>query len=298
MMNKPNLFIIGAPKSGTTALANNLSQHQEIFLPRLKEPRFFDAHSYYDFKEDYPIETVDDYLSLYANLEAKIATYGIDASTFNMYSRQSIINILNLSPDAKFILILRDPVEASISMHIQRLKYADKKLREISDEFIECWNLLEERKNGKGYPDKCRNRLLFRYDLLYSYEKYVPFIKELVSPDNLHIGFYEDFKENPSQFYANIFHFLKLTPIEIINEKMNHSHPVRSSKLLQMIDGLSIYTHKFRERIGLTNMDIMKFIFNQYTNKNKSRKKQVEQRVYDEFIHTYDFMNELRTNAN
>ncbi len=38
---KPNFFIVGAPKSGTTALYSYLTQHPQIFMSRLKEPQFF-----------------------------------------------------------------------------------------------------------------------------------------------------------------------------------------------------------------------------------------------------------------
>lgn len=62
----PNLFIIGAPKTGTTALANNLAQHSEIYISKYKEPRFF------DFEEDYPIKTLDEYLKLFNTKESKI----------------------------------------------------------------------------------------------------------------------------------------------------------------------------------------------------------------------------------
>jgi hypothetical protein len=52
-----------------------------------------------------------------------MSKYRVDGSVFNMYSKESIDRILSLSPNAKFVVILRDPVEASISMH--KLRRAD-----------------------------------------------------------------------------------------------------------------------------------------------------------------------------
>ena len=46
MMKKTNLFLIGAPKCGTTSLAESLSSFQEISLGKKKEPNFFNT----DFK--------------------------------------------------------------------------------------------------------------------------------------------------------------------------------------------------------------------------------------------------------
>ncbi|NJR45511.1 MAG: sulfotransferase [Hyellaceae cyanobacterium CSU_1_1] len=40
-MNKPSFFIVGNPKSGTTALYNFLKEHPSIFMPKCKEPHYF-----------------------------------------------------------------------------------------------------------------------------------------------------------------------------------------------------------------------------------------------------------------
>lgn len=107
-MKVPNLFIIGAPKSGTTSVAYGLSAHPEIYMPKSKEPRYFDAHVYYDNPEDYPFKSVEEYLRLYCDCGPE-NRYLIDASVLNMYSKESIDRILELSPDAKFLIMLRDP---------------------------------------------------------------------------------------------------------------------------------------------------------------------------------------------
>ena len=134
-MKKPNLFLIGAPKSGTTSLASILASHPQIFIPDIKEPRFFDAHVYYDYEEDYPYKNISQYLNLYDSIESSNSTYRLDASVFNMYSEKSIKSILELSPDSKFILIIRDPLSASKSMFSQRQKHVLTHLREISNDF-------------------------------------------------------------------------------------------------------------------------------------------------------------------
>ena len=116
----PNLFIIGAPKCGTTALVSGLSQHNDIFVPPIKEPSYFDAHTVYDYEEDYPFKSIDTYLKLYKSKGSSNSIYRVDGSIFNMYSEISLKRILKLSPDAKFILIIRDPVNATKSMFFQR----------------------------------------------------------------------------------------------------------------------------------------------------------------------------------
>ena len=150
--SSPNLFIIGAPKAGTTALVTSLKEHPEIFVPNKKELRFFDAHVFYDHEDDYPLKNMKEYLEKYAGNEAEKSKYRVDGSVFNMYSMESIHNILKLSPNAKFIVMIRDPLTAVKSMFSQRLKYVDPLFREVTEEFSECWRLMQARKNGKKFP--------------------------------------------------------------------------------------------------------------------------------------------------
>jgi hypothetical protein len=59
---KPNFFIVGAPKCGTTALYEYLRPHPNIFMPKVKEPHFFAKDlGTYPF-----IKTLEDYTRLFA----------------------------------------------------------------------------------------------------------------------------------------------------------------------------------------------------------------------------------------
>jgi len=288
----PNLFLIGAPKCGTTALAINLTQHQDIFLPKQKEPRYFDRSTFYDFEDDYITKTLNEYLNFYNTSEAIESKYKMDASVFNMYSQQSIDDILKLSPDAKFIVILRDPVDASLSMHRQRLTYVDKTMREVSEDFNECWNLLEKRKEGKGYPKGCRNKFLFRYDLLYSYENYLPCLREKLQ-DKLFIGFYEDYKNKPDEFFEKLFLFLDIEPIKIDNKKINESLVVKNSMILNMIEIILKYTLGIRKLLGLTGLkNLKKKLLSLYQIDKKEF--EVDQKVYEYFKPTYEYIDRLK----
>lgn len=295
MSSLPNLFLIGAPKSGTTSLAYKLSYHHDVFLPKKKEPRYFDAHTYYDYEEDYPLKSLDEYLGFFDSSEAKKCKYRLDASVFNMYSKKSIDQILNISPDAKFIVILRDPVAASISMHSQRLKYSDRKFRELSENFLECWRMIEDRKIGLAFPKKCRNKFLFRYDLLYSYEKYLPYIIKKIKSKNLFIGFYDDYKLNEKNFFKSIFKFLDIQHLELKNFTYNKSYILKESYLLIAFERISNFTFPIRVKIGLTGGIIKKFknfLFNFYKQKTYTKYDLKEVRV--SFAKTYSFLKILK----
>ena len=60
-MKKINLFIVGAPKCGTTSLADSLSCFQEISMCRKKEPNFFNS----DYKNFFDCNNINENLNLF-----------------------------------------------------------------------------------------------------------------------------------------------------------------------------------------------------------------------------------------
>ena len=296
----PNLFVIGAPKSGTTSFVESLRQHPDIFVPTNKEPRFFDAHVFYDYQEDYPIKNIDKYLSLYACPEASQKQYRVDGSVFNMYSTDSIRAILKMNPEAKFILILRDPVEATKSMHKQRMKYLDKSMREISFDLSVCWEQLGNRKIGKGYPSKCRNRFLFRYDELFDYNKYVSQLLNIVDNENLMIIDYNYYKFEFDDVMQYVCKFLKINDsIKFVNETANPSIMASNNKLNSFFyNKISKPTLGIRKRLGLTGKNvntIRKYI---YTSSQEAQicTRELENKIFAYFEDSISYKNSLLCN--
>jgi len=293
---KPNLYLIGAPKAGTTVVAETFRSHPEFFVPPIKEPRFFDAPVYYDHLEDYPIVSLANYLELYENASAKQHRWLVDASVFNMYRIQSIHEILNLSPEAKFLVFLRDPLTATKSMHSQRLKYAEPSMREISEDFGICWRSLQQRKYGKGFPEKCRNRFLFRYDQLFSYEKYIPQILELVKPESIRIFLYEDLQRQPLQVCRRLTNYLGLrTPLKWNDTIFNAASVVSNNWFSRLVLRAAGRTSAFRRRMGFSGKSVVrlrKLLTGQrkYTIQNDP---DLDQEIRDFFENTYGWLKEI-----
>ena len=82
-MKKPNFFIIGAPKCGTTALARYLSEHNDIFMCQPKEPNYFSS----DLPMRQPgVESIDEYLNLFSDADDSCKAVG-EASVWYLYSK-------------------------------------------------------------------------------------------------------------------------------------------------------------------------------------------------------------------
>jgi len=106
----PNFFIAGAARSGTTSLWQYLLQHPDIFMPSditHKEPSYF--------CDTYGIESLDQYLALFSGATTKKMVG--EASGTYLTSPESPIRIRRMIPDAKFIIMLRNPADRAYSLY-------------------------------------------------------------------------------------------------------------------------------------------------------------------------------------
>ncbi|MGV1050494.1 MAG: sulfotransferase family protein [Solirubrobacterales bacterium] len=113
-MALPTFFIIGAPKAGTTSLHHYLDQHPQIQMSAVKEPRFFVA-----LPEGAPnlpgrVATLPEYEALF---DAAVAVRGESSTDYAAHPRREGAPrlIRQLVPDARFVYLVRDPIERSVS---------------------------------------------------------------------------------------------------------------------------------------------------------------------------------------
>jgi hypothetical protein len=113
----PNFIIVGAAKAGTTSLHDYLRQHPEIFMPALKEPKFF---SYEEGRQgNFPVRTLEAYAALFAG--ATEPARG-EASPHYLTSGFAARKIRDTIPEARIIISLRNPVERSYSIYLMNLR--------------------------------------------------------------------------------------------------------------------------------------------------------------------------------
>lgn len=119
-MVKPNLFIPGFAKCGTSSLHAMLSQHEEIYSDIRKEPHFY-THDYKYRKRE---KLFDESFRLQKNK----VKYILDSSTGYSVYPKAIKRIYSDTPEAKFIILCRDPFERVVSHYnwMSSLKLVEK----------------------------------------------------------------------------------------------------------------------------------------------------------------------------
>jgi hypothetical protein len=151
---RPNFFLIGAPKTGTTSLAGFLAAHPHAFVPEAKEPSFF--------ADDLPayqhVDNTADYLALFAPASERVVAVG-EASVFYLFSETAIDNILAFAPDARFVVVCRDPVELVHSLHTHFLQ----NFNETESDFERAWALQGARANGEHIPPEALEPATLQY---------------------------------------------------------------------------------------------------------------------------------------
>jgi hypothetical protein len=114
----PDFFEVGAPRAGTTSLWDDLDRHPQIFMSPLKEPHFFCS-----YKPDFvpTVSDEDDYLRLFA--DARPGQLRGEASPSYLRDTQAPTAIARVRPDARIVVMLRDPVARAYSEYWHRVRY-------------------------------------------------------------------------------------------------------------------------------------------------------------------------------
>ncbi|MCK7546989.1 sulfotransferase family protein [Marinobacter koreensis] len=238
-MSRPNFFIIGAPKCGTTALAAYLSEHPSVFITNPKEPHHFNTDlNHGSYKSD------KDYRSLFLGVSDSVSAVG-EASVWYLYSDTAIPNILSKYPDAKFIVMLRNPVEMVYSLH-EQMVFSNY---ENVSSFMDAWALQACRRNGENCPRMCPEPKLLQYksacSLGFQYER----LLSRVDRRKLYTVFYDDFKENPKKVWESLLSFLSVPDDGRVDFPVINSAKKRKSHMLMRVNDLYA---KARSTIGFS----------------------------------------------
>jgi hypothetical protein len=201
-MRTPNVFMIGAPKCGTTAMASYLATNPQVFFSRLKEPFFWNT-DLPEVQRIYGITTLEKYLQLFENAGPQHLAVA-EGSTAYIFSSVAVPRILCFNPSARILVMLRDPVHMVQSWH-NELVFG---FQEDVADFELAWNLQSTRAQGHSLPLTPLVARFLQYREIGSYANHLEPIIKSVPPEQLKVVVLEEFLENPRKQYVELCRFL------------------------------------------------------------------------------------------
>ena len=121
----PTFFVIGAAKSGTTSLHYYLDQHPDVHMSKEKEPNYFSfAHL-----PDGPKHVIRDRAAYESLFDSSAPVRGEASVTYSFWPHPPGVaeRIHAAVPDAKFIYVVRDPVERTLSHYRHRVVLGEER---------------------------------------------------------------------------------------------------------------------------------------------------------------------------
>ncbi|MAG72697.1 hypothetical protein CL620_00145 [archaeon] len=241
-MKIPNVFIAGAPKSGTTSLYNLLVQHPDVFTPTEREPnyfcqdvnnsvntfqkvRFYNKWFYYNHTTSYK-----KYLQLYEKW--KTEKVGLDGSSGRyLYSKEAAAKIAKANPDAKIIIMIREPIAFLRSLHSHFVSHFSEHITDFST----ALDAEEDRKLGKKISPGSKCPAQQYYDDMARFSEQIIRFQQHFPPEQIKIILLDDFKNDMQSVYNDLLLFLELetfTPEFTVKNKNKVIKSKRMAKLL------------------------------------------------------------------
>ena len=193
MSRRPDFFIVGFPKCGTTSLYEYLKGHPDIFMPPAKEPRYFggpDPSGPTTHDLVYP-DDEQRYLNLFA--EARDERRVGEATSGYVYSEAAPARIRGFQPDARIIVMVRDPIKMIQSFHSQRVEEGRERVATF-----EAAVAPEPVGHRQYYIDSA------------GYARYLPRWIDAVGRDRVHVIVMEDLIADPIGTYVRVLQFLDI----------------------------------------------------------------------------------------
>lgn len=234
----PDFFIVGAPKCGTTAMADYLGQHPEVGMAAAKERHYFgsdlhprlarrrDRRARPAQRQEWLDQRRDEYLELFTAVQDR-RRLG-EASVWYLYSSEAAGEIKEFSPEADIIAMLRNPLEMLPSLHSQ---FVHVGIEPVED-FEQALALDEERLQSgtpPGFPPHS-------YRSAVRYAEQLRRYLDVFARDRVHVIIYDEFRDRTRDVYRGTCEFLGVDPsYEPELEVVNPNKRVRSRALRRLL---------------------------------------------------------------
>jgi Sulfotransferase family len=235
----PDFFIVGHPKSGTTALYEMLRRHPQVYMSEVKEPRYFAADlpsQYRPWNAGAPAKSYEDYLGLFA--AARPDQRVGEASTAYIWSTTAAQLIAEAQPSAQIIVLVREPAAYLRSLHLQLLEISTEKEPDLR----RAIELESARREGRDLPD-----IAAGWPAVLFYREHVRYVEQL---RRFHTAFpreqvlvlvYDDFRSDNEGTVRGVQRFLGIddtVALEVL--EANPSVRMRSVRADEMINAVTV----------------------------------------------------------
>jgi hypothetical protein len=217
-MNRPQLVVcVGAAKAGTTSLYALMRQHPRVAVTRSKETDFF-------FDRDRYSRGCNDYWDNQFEQKPGATTY-FEADPIYMYADGCIGRIRHCAPDAKLVVMLRNPVDRAYSQYLYRMTYA-----RYEESFVEMCEREADRIR-LGAQERLEYGCLDR-------SLYAPQIRNIFMHfprEQVHFMVFERFVQDQSRDFGELLSWLGLAPMNITPVRENARSSARSVWLARLM---------------------------------------------------------------
>jgi len=213
-LEKPDLFIVGAPKCGTTALSNFLGEHPDIYMAR-KEMHVFGTDL--RFGPQFYRRDLEAYLAEFSARNGR--RHSGEASVWYLFSAHAAAEIKAFNPNARIVIMLREPSEMLYSLYYQFRSDGNEHLPTLE----EALAAEDDRRAGRRisrrayFPQGLSYREAARYTL--QVRRYF----EAFGRERVHVVLYDDFAADTAKTYRTTLEFLEVdstrmaTDFKVIN---------------------------------------------------------------------------------
>lgn len=240
--NRPNFFIVGAQKSGTSALSAWLGQHHQVFMSFPKEPgylaflergyHYLDGYGRPAPASKYVVKDESTYLNLFSGVLPGQSIVA-EASTWYFSVPGVAERIKDFNKDAKILVILRNPVDRAYSAwcHARRDKL------EPCDEFASAL----QKESDRGEVE-----FLLRYHRMGMYSESLAEYLSVFDDDRVLVLLYEDLLGDELTLWNRLCGFLE---IDQSAEMPRQRRPNRSGQPRSRLVQTAMRSHQIKAGI-------------------------------------------------
>ena len=221
---KPNLFILGAAKSGTTTLYNYLKSHPSIYLSAIKEPTFF--------CEDFQV--VKNPIKYFELFDPVTNEAYVGEASHGYLSDPKVAKLLRtLFPNSKFILTLRNPAERAYSLYNHMKRYRFERLNTFEKALAIEADRMYSKKFRNNNPQYFHNFLYFESG---KYGSQIQRYLSLFDKNQFLFLKYDDLIKKPDETLSKIYNFLDIPAVSLTSQiHSNKGYNVKSILLEKLI---------------------------------------------------------------